>query len=116
MKLPRASDAIIAQTKLVAYLLNAAHPDNGGKAAFFNRLGFTQADWLFFASALRQVALDNPCVAQIASPFGMKYIVDGLLCGTGGNRGSVRTVWITEPHLPPPRLVTAYPLARMETP
>jgi hypothetical protein len=116
MKLPDASNAIIEQPKLVAYLLNDAHPDNGGKAAFFKGLGFSSDDWLFFAQALRKVALDNECIKQLASPFGIKYVIDGLLLGTGENQGYVRTVWISEPKTPAPRLVTAYPVARMETP
>jgi hypothetical protein len=113
MILPNAANAIIEQEKVVDYLLNATHPDNGGKAAFFNRLGFSPDDWVFFANALRQVALNHDCVGQIASPFGIKYIVDGLLAGKGQNEGIVRTIWISEPHLPAPRLVTAYPVGRM---
>ncbi|HWH91799.1 MAG TPA: hypothetical protein VNV64_08385 [Candidatus Binatia bacterium] len=40
MKLPNADAAVVAQEKIRDYLLNAAHPDNGGKAAFFVALGF----------------------------------------------------------------------------
>ena len=34
MKLPNAHLAIVQQEKVKEYLLNPAHPDNGGKAAF----------------------------------------------------------------------------------
>ncbi len=40
MKLPNAHLAVVEQEKICGYLLNAAHPDNGGKAAFFAGLGF----------------------------------------------------------------------------
>jgi hypothetical protein len=44
MKLPNADRAFVAQEKIRDYLLNAAHPDNGGKAAFFMALGFRAED------------------------------------------------------------------------
>ena len=40
MKLPDADKAIVSREKAADYLLNPAHPDNGGKAEFFTRLGF----------------------------------------------------------------------------
>ena len=44
MKIPNAESAFVAQEKIRDYLLNAAHPDNGGKAAFFMALGFRAED------------------------------------------------------------------------
>jgi hypothetical protein len=44
MKLPHADLVIIEQAKIVDYLLNPAHPDNGGKAAFFLAMGFSRED------------------------------------------------------------------------
>jgi len=41
MKLPNAERAVVDREKIEEYVLNAAHPDNGGKAAFFLALGFT---------------------------------------------------------------------------
>ena len=55
MKLPNAHLAIVEQEKVVEYLLNPAHPDNGGKAAFFRILGFDREDWSVFATALRKL-------------------------------------------------------------
>lgn len=45
MKIPNAESAFVTQEKIRDYLLNAAHPDNGGKAAFFVALGFRAEDW-----------------------------------------------------------------------
>jgi hypothetical protein len=39
VKLPNAERALVEQPKLVDYLLNAAHPDNGGKAKFLEGFG-----------------------------------------------------------------------------
>jgi hypothetical protein len=40
MKLPNAENAVVERGKITEHLLNAAHPENGGKAAFFEALGF----------------------------------------------------------------------------
>ena len=52
MKLPNLDNAIIDREKIVDYLLNAAHPDNGGKAEFFHSLGFDRDNWQEFTEAL----------------------------------------------------------------
>ena len=44
MKLPNAHLAVVERAKIVEYLLNPAHPDNGGKAPFFMALGFRPDD------------------------------------------------------------------------
>lgn len=56
MKLPNSDAAGIAQEKIRDYLLNAAHPDNGGKAPFFLSLGFQREDWSALAIAFRELA------------------------------------------------------------
>jgi hypothetical protein len=56
MKLPNAEKAVVEREKIEDYLLNAAHPDNGGKAAFFAGLGFRRANWEELAKALRMAA------------------------------------------------------------
>lgn len=40
MMLPNAHLAVVERLKMTGYLLNPAHPDNGGKAPFFRALGF----------------------------------------------------------------------------
>jgi hypothetical protein len=40
MNLPHADLALIEQTKVVDYLLNPEHSENGGEADFFFALGF----------------------------------------------------------------------------
>ncbi|MCL5020629.1 MAG: hypothetical protein M1339_02980 [Bacteroidetes bacterium] len=55
MKLPNLDKAIIDREKIVDYLLNPAHPDNGGKSEFFHSLGFNRYDWQAFAGALRRL-------------------------------------------------------------
>jgi len=53
MKLPNAEHAIIEREKVANYLLNSGHPDNGGKAPYFEASGFHRDAWHVFAEALR---------------------------------------------------------------
>lgn len=41
MTITEVGDILIERAKIVEYLLDASHPDNGGKAAFFLGWGFT---------------------------------------------------------------------------
>jgi hypothetical protein len=108
MKLPNAENAVAGREKVVAYLLNAAHPDNGGKARFFYEWGFTWDDWQTLADALRKAAEDHPVTKVMASPHGTKYIVDGRIETPNGQTPLVRAVWIVDAGLEKPRLAAAY--------
>jgi hypothetical protein len=59
MKLPNADKAIVEREKVADYLLNAAHPDNGGKAEFFMQLGFRREQWEILAAALKALAVES---------------------------------------------------------
>ena len=77
MTLPDVDHVIIEEVKVVDYLLDAAHPGNGGKAAFFAKWGFTAANWSALAQASRDmVRRKRWCVAY--------------------NHRGVRSSWLTE--------------------
>ncbi|MFN2455535.1 MAG: DUF6883 domain-containing protein [Pyrinomonadaceae bacterium] len=109
MMLPNAHLAVVERKKITDYLLNVAHPDNGGKALFFMALGFLRADPETFAAALRQQALNFPVSQNMETVHGKKYIIDGAIETPTGKTPSVRTVWIIDSVENLPRLVTAYP-------
>jgi hypothetical protein len=114
MKLRNGHLAIVDRRKVVAYLLNPAHPRNGGKARFFKALGFsaTHADQLI--DGLRRVAATGETSGSSQSAHGEKSVVDGLLWlhTERGPASMVRTVLILEPGQQVRRLVTAYPKKR----
>ncbi len=110
MKLPNANLAIVDPDKISGYLLNPAHPDNGGKAPFFLALGFRQDHWQALAAALRKLAGTSPVAKKMESPHGLKYILDGKIETPIGRSPTVRTIWIVDAGAETPRLVTAYPL------
>lgn len=109
MKLPNAHLAIVERGKIVEYLLNPAHPDNGGKAPFFMALGFQPEEWKTLAAALRRLAVDSPVSQNMETVHGKKYIIDGRIETPVGKTPLVRTVWIIDAGATSPRLVTAYP-------
>ncbi len=109
MKLPNGSRGLVEQRKVVDYLLNGAHPDNGGKAAFFGALGFSTANPGDLIAALTDLAGQEEVVAEVASSHGRKYVVDGSFKSAAGKSPIVRTIWIIDLGGVIPRLVTAYP-------
>jgi hypothetical protein len=111
VKLRNAHLAVVDRGKVVEYLLNEAHPDNGGKAKFFVSLGFSVEDPERLMKALRDVAGHGEVVRSQEFVHGEKYVVDGWLPvhTQDSGRRSVRTVWIIDRHTDAPRLVTAYP-------
>lgn len=110
MKLPYSSAASIPKAKVVDYLLSSTHVRGKGKAAFFMRHGFSGDEWMEFAKALRQHALDHEITAQEGSPFGDRCVIDGTLRSPHGDILLVRTVWFIDTGKEVPRFVTAYPL------
>ena len=100
---------MVEREKTADYLLNPAHPDNGGKAEFFFSLGFRREDWPVLAVALRKLAESFPVVKSVASRHGSKYVLDGRIESPVGKSPNVRTVWIVDRGGEAPHLVTAYP-------
>ena len=109
MKVPNAERAVVDRSKLVDYLLNSAHPDNAGKAAFFQRLGFTLYNWPEMAKALQNVGRNFDASETLENKHGIKYVVGGMLNGVNGRIAPVRSIWIIDCGDSVPRLVTAYP-------
>ena len=109
VKLPNGNLASVEQKKVVEYLLNREHPDNGGKAEFFIGMGFDPRDWEAFAAAIRHLALTASVISTVESSHGKKYIVDGPIYRSSGSERLVRSVWIVDAGETVPRLVTAYP-------
>lgn len=99
----------IAPSKLTGYLL---HPSNSqGKAAFFERMGFSLATWPALHQALLMHANSAPLIDVLAGPYGERYILSGpLLTPTGRLPPPLLTaVWMREPGHLWVKLITAYP-------
>jgi hypothetical protein len=75
VQLPGFANAVVADAKITNYLLNDAHPNNGGKAKFFMAFGFTPANWQELKNALLDHPRNNPYVSTITTLCGEKYEV-----------------------------------------
>ncbi|MGD0351525.1 MAG: DUF6883 domain-containing protein [Verrucomicrobiota bacterium] len=109
MKLPNPDKLLVEREKIADYLLNPAHPDNGGKAEFFEKLGFRRKEWEILAAAFRVLAQTAEVTSHAESPHGRKYVIVGQIESPLGKPMAVKTIWIMDKGLDVARLVTAYP-------
>lgn len=114
MKLPNAQSLVVEQAKIVDYLLSETHEDGRHKAAFFRRFGFVSEFWPELADALRHHALEHELAREEPSPFGRRFIVEGIMHMPDGRTPFVRTVWFLRANETAPRFVTAYPIRQRE--
>ncbi len=112
MHLPNAANAYIPPAKILDYLLDADHPDGGGKAVVLTRFGFNRAEWQILAQALRTHGASHEVIQTIRTPHGLKFIIEGALESPDGRSLNLRTVWIILDGTDEPRLVSAYPSQR----
>jgi len=112
MKLPNWQRAWVPEPKITAYLLSLTHRVGRGKAGFFRAFGFRPEEWERLADALIEHAAENDVASVEDSPFGTRYIVDGIMTMADGRLPTVRTVWFIGTGETAPRFVTAYPIGR----
>jgi hypothetical protein len=107
-QLPGAASATVDEAKIRVYLLDPAHPRNGGKAGFFLSFGFHPTRWTEMAAAFLRHPLTNSVTATSTSVHGGKHVVRCSIQTPDGRNPCITTVWMTQPghH---PRLITAYP-------
>ncbi len=108
-KVPQADQAQIDPRKVAGYLLDAAHPVGGPKAAFLASFGFRADDPGALIMALLDHVRTYDATALPSTPHGAKYVVIGALRSPDGTNPSVRTVWIIDVGGSVPRFVTAVP-------
>jgi hypothetical protein len=110
VKVPHHKQANVPQRKVVGYLLSSTHPWGKHKAAWFAGFGFSAENWEALAEALKQHAADHEVARIEATPFGVRYVVEGIMEMPNGASPHVRTVWFVEETDETPQFVTAYPL------
>ena len=110
MKLPNAFAAVVPRAKITHYLLSSAHRTRRSKAEFFTRFGFSIERWEELAAALVQHANEHDIAQVEASPFGVRYVIEGLLRSPDRRNPRIRAIWFVETGEDRPRFVTAYPV------
>jgi hypothetical protein len=108
VKLPHPEKAVVPRDKMEAYLLSPVHTVGRHKAAFFNALGYTQADWQRLQQDIGAlVPRDAERVAE--TDYGTKYEIRATLAGPNGRTAAIVTAWIVLNAEDFPRFITAYP-------
>jgi hypothetical protein len=112
MKLPNIIEARVAQAKITDYLLSFEHEDGRSKADFFTRFGFSASQWLVMTAALKEHAQANDVTRVEDSPFGKRYVIEGVIETPDGKTPLIRSIWFIGHSDTSPQFVTAYPLRR----
>ena len=107
-QLPGFANAVVADAKITDYLLNDAHPNNGGKAKFFMAFGFTPANWQELKNALLDHPRNNPYVSTTTTAYGEKYEVQCSLLTPDTRNPCIRSFWIVLAANPSPQFITGY--------
>ena len=105
MLLPGRNEAHVPLSKLVEYRLSETHAVGRSKARCFRGPGYNEMNVAVPKQDLLSLAQMETVVKVVESPYGTKYVVDGLLETPGG----ALVVWIIEMQDSNPVLITAYP-------
>ena len=109
MELPARERVQIDSAKVRDYLLSKVHTVGRFKAAFFEALGYSTADWPQLESDLRQLAMTGDATPERLTKYGQHYEVRGTLRGPSGRAAQVMTIWIVRSNEETPRFITAFP-------
>lgn len=112
MKLPNHGNVAVSKRKVTNYLLSDVHSNGRHKAVLFKRFGFTADRPDVLQAALQEHAKQHDVAKIEKSPFGTRYVIEGILMAPDGRTPMVRTIWFIELGQPMPRFMTAYPLKR----
>ena len=108
MQLPNRALAVIAQEKLIDYLLNTRHKRGGTKARRLARFGYTVQNWIRFEADIRG-ALKTEVDLVRTTEYGMRYEIRMTLQTPLGMPLTVLTIWQIDDGTDVPRLITLYP-------
>jgi hypothetical protein len=110
MQLPNRDNAYIPPPKLTEYLLSETHAVGKSKAKFFRSLGFSETNIGILEQQLLTIAQTEQITQVTPSPYGTKYVIDGMIETPDGDLVQLKTIWIIEEDEDRPRFVTAYPV------
>jgi hypothetical protein len=110
--LPYAAAARVADAKVRDFILDAAHPDNKGRAAFYIGIGFTRQQWHLLRDALLAHPQNNSVIGAVSTEFGTKYRVRCSIASPDGRNPCIDTLWVIDHGSTVPASMTTYPAPR----
>ncbi len=114
MRLPNCERAVVPKKKITEYLLSLTHREGRSKAQFFKRVGFSAEAWEELAEALKRHASEHELTRIEDSPFGKRYVIEGIIHAPDGRMPLIRSIWFVRHIEDIPQFATAYPLKRRE--
>ena len=108
-QLPNGDRAVVPPEKVKAYLLNAYHVQNKGKAQFFERAGYNLQQPERLAEDLKKIARTGHVTATRVTSRGTLYEVIGEVTAPNKRKYTLTTAWFIHAGQTIPRLATAYP-------
>jgi hypothetical protein len=108
MELPNRALAIIAQEKLIGYLLNTGHKRGGTKARLLEQFGYIVQNWRRLETDIRN-GLGAEVDVVRTTAYGTRYEICMTLQTPLGVPLTVRTIWQIDDGTDVPRLITLYP-------
>ena len=108
MRLPNSERAMVAQEKIVGYLLSPANERGRPEARYFASFGFSTEDWEALADALVGLAMQAEVTETIETVHGFQYVLFGDIESPDGRNPRIRSVWQTAYGFDHPRLISAY--------
>ena len=108
-RLPGGESAVVPPEKVEAYLLNAFHVQNKGKAQFYELAGYSLTQPERLENDLVTIARTGRVIATETTSRGTLYEVRGKIVAPNQREYSITTVWFIQINQSIPALVTAYP-------
>jgi hypothetical protein len=109
MKLPNAENAIVAEDKIVEYLLDIDHRRGSSKAKLLYSLGYEVQHWRLLAEDILHEHLPAEVVEQRDTIWGKRYEIVAPITGPTGDTVLFRSIWQIDLGAGYPRLITMYP-------
>lgn len=109
MKLPNREQAVIAQDKIVEYLLNLEHKRGGTQAHLLVQFGYAANSWQRLEQDIRSYHLNADIDVSRQTSYGMRYEIRAPLQTPSGRLLIVRTIWQIDQGSDLPRLITLVP-------
>ncbi len=91
MELPNRHLAYVPEAKITRYLLNESNPRGRGKAILLRRRGYNESNIATLIRELIEIARTQPVTESKNTPFGVNYVIYGLLQPPSGGELLVRT-------------------------
>jgi hypothetical protein len=109
MKIPNASQAIIAPEKIRDYLLNPDHQRGGSKSRVLLSLGYRRDNWELLERAIRLQHLTAEVTVERENPWGRRYEIRAPLITPSGRTIIIESIWQIDAGSDVPRFITMYP-------